>query len=112
MQFSKARPSVGIRVNAEAYEKIKQVSYDKRLSLNDALDYLLSAEDNKANTEKWRQAYNYHVEELSAEIAFVNKMAEALGNKKYTADLWINEMAKVEKQIAELNEKIKALGIK
>ncbi len=96
------------RYSPETYNMIRKVADERRINMVDALDFILNSKD----CEKWRQAYNYLVEELNAEIDFVNKIHDAAKSGKYTADLWSGELAKVEKQMAELNEKIKALGIK
>ncbi len=59
MQYSKSKPTVGIRVSTDAYDKIKKVSYDQRITLNDALDYLLNSTDSvrieelEKNGEQW-----------------------------------------------------------
>ncbi len=94
------------RYSPETYNRIKKVSDERRINMVDALDFMLSND-----CEEWRQAYNYHVEELNAEIDFVNKIHDAVRSGKYTVNLWNSELAKVEKQIAELTEKIKALGV-
>ncbi len=73
MKYSKALPTINIRVHPEAAEKIKKVSYDQRISLADALDLMLKQNDAAK------------IEELEKKINELNREIES--DKEYIDDL-------------------------
>ncbi len=106
MQYSKARPTVGIRVYTDTYEQIKKVSYERHVSLSEALDYLLRDVNGLVKLLELRleriRAYRDFTDELSRQLQ---------ENGEITNEVWNVEYDKlIEKDNAILREMKKVAG--
>ncbi len=108
MQYSKAKPSVGIKVSVDAYERIKKVSYDQHIPLKEALEILLSSGNNE-RVEKLQQINAVEEEKVELLVNFVNKMGKLLKSKQLTAKAWRTEIVEANSQTAKLDATIDQL---
>ncbi len=102
MQYSKARPTVGIRVYTDIYERIKKVSYDKRVSLSDALDLILTEQ----NTDKFKKIADLREKRIEGFLRLVDSMTDYVSkNGDIPKKFWNAEFSKFyEKDIPLVDE--------